>query len=186
MEDNLAGFMKFYTGLRAGLNACGFNPHLLPLLPRIHPDVNLVITPIVTSSALVVGIGNDPANICTPSVEHWQQAHHSLGMTLYALLLDLINSSAQYAYLALHNGLQLGETNGFAVLVLGIIRMHHPRVANSLAPSYSSIYVQPPTMKPPGPADTYKLAHATYIAKYRDWETQLQYYPEFSIFDQHS
>jgi hypothetical protein len=31
-DDNLAGFMKFYTGLRAGLNACGFNPHLLPLL----------------------------------------------------------------------------------------------------------------------------------------------------------
>ena len=135
--------MKFYTGLRAGLNACGFNPHLLPLLPRIRPDVDLSITPIVASSALVIGIGNDPANLRTPSVEHWQRAHNSLGMTLYALLLDLITSSARYAYQALHNGLQLGNTNGFAVLH-EIICKPHPSFANSLAPSYSSIYARPP------------------------------------------
>jgi hypothetical protein len=122
-EDTLVGFMKFYTALRAGLNACGFNPHLLPLLPRICPDVDLVITPIVSSSALVIGIGNDPANLRTPSVDHWQRAHDSLGMTLYALLLESIRSSARHAYQALHNGLQLGESNGFAVLH-EIIKMH--------------------------------------------------------------
>jgi hypothetical protein len=75
----------------------------------------------------------------------------------------------------------LGKMNGFAVLHK-IIRMHHPSIANSLAPSYSSIYVCPPTMKPPGQADAYELVHATYIAQYHDWETQLRYYPEFTHF----
>lgn len=37
-------------------------------------------------------------------------------------------------------------------------------------------------MKTPGQEDTYKLAHATYITSYHDWETQLQYYPEFTHF----
>jgi hypothetical protein len=173
--------MQFYTALRAGLNACGFNPHLLPLLPRIRPDVDLVITPIVASSALVIGIGNDPANLCTPSIDHWQRAHDSLGMTLYALLLDSIKSSARHAHQALHNGLQLGESNGFAVLH-EIICMHHPSVANSLAPGYSTVFSRPPSMKPPGHDGTYELSHATYIANYRDWETQLRYYPEFTHF----
>jgi hypothetical protein len=63
--------MRFYTAMRAGLNACGFNPHLLPILSRIRPDVDLVLTPIVASSALVIGIGNDPANLRTPTIAHW-------------------------------------------------------------------------------------------------------------------
>jgi hypothetical protein len=37
-------------------------------------------------------------------------------------------------------------------------------------------------MKPPGRDGTYELLHATYIANYRDWETQLRYYPEFTHF----
>jgi hypothetical protein len=142
-DDNLAGFMKFYTALQAGLNACGFNPHfLLPLLPRIRPDVDLVITPIVASSSLVIGTGDNPAYLRTPKITHWQHAHDSLGMTLYALLLDSIKPSARHAYQALHNALQLGESNGFAV-IHEIIRLHHPRIANSLAPSYSTIYTRP-------------------------------------------
>jgi hypothetical protein len=180
-DDNLAGFMKFYTALRAGLNACGFNPHLLPLLPRIRPDVDLVVTPIVASSALVIGLGDNPANLRTPPISHWQRAHDSLGMTLYALLLDSIKPSARHAYQALHNALQLGESNGFAV-IHEIIRLHHPRIANSLAPSYSSIFTRPPTMATPGRDGTYELSHATYLAHYRDWETQLRYYPEFTHF----
>jgi hypothetical protein len=111
-DDNLPVFMKFYTALHAGLNACGFNPHLLPILPHIWPEVDLVITPIVDTSALVKGIGNDPANLRTPSVTNWQRAHDSLGMTLYALLLECIKPSACRAYQALYNGLQLGESNG--------------------------------------------------------------------------
>jgi hypothetical protein len=180
-DDNLAGFMKFYTALRAGLNACGFNPHLLPLLPRIRPDVDLVLTPIVSTSTLVIGSGNDPSTLRTPTIAHWQRAHDSLGMTLYALLLESIKPTARHAYQALHNGLQLGESNGFAVLH-EIIRMHHPSVANSLAPGYSTVYTRPPSMKAPGRDDTYELAHSTYIASYRDWETQLRYYPEFAHF----
>jgi hypothetical protein len=69
-EDTLADFMPFYTALRAGLNLGGFKPHLLPILPCIHPDVDLVLTPIVESSALVIGIGNDPNNLWTPGVKH--------------------------------------------------------------------------------------------------------------------
>jgi hypothetical protein len=115
-DDNLAGFIKFYMALHAGLNACGFNPHLLPILPRISPEVDLVIMPIAAALALIVGIGNDPSNLRTPSVEHWQQAHDSLGMMLYTLLLESICSLARHAYQVLHNGLQLGESNGFAAM----------------------------------------------------------------------
>jgi hypothetical protein len=111
--------MKFYNALRAGLNTRGFNPHLLPILPRIRPDVDLVITPIVEASTLVlvIGTGNDPSTLWTPNVAHWQRAHDSLVMTLYALLLKSICSLAHHAHQALHNGLRLvGESNGFAVL----------------------------------------------------------------------
>jgi hypothetical protein len=180
-EDTLAAFMRFYTALHAGLNACGFNPHLLPILPRICPDVDLVLTPIVANSLLVIRIGNDPNNLRTPTIDHWQRAHDSLGMTLYALLLKSIRSSTHHAYQALQNGLQLGESNGFVVLH-EIVRMHHPNVANSLAPSYSTIFNRPPSMKPPGRDGSYELAHSTYVANYQDWETQLRYYPEFTHF----
>jgi hypothetical protein len=148
--------MKFYTSLRAGLNACGYNPHLLPILPRIRPDADLVITPIVAESVLVIGSGNDPSALRTPNIAHWQRTHDSLGMILYALFLETIRSSASHAYQALHNGLRLGKSNGFAVLH-EIVRMHHPSVANSLAPSYASIYNQPPVMKAPGKGETYEL-----------------------------
>jgi hypothetical protein len=165
VDDTLASFMQFYTALRAGLNACGFNPHLLPILPRIRHDADLVITPIVDASALIIGTGNDPSTLRTPSVTHWQRAHDSLGMTLYALFQDSIRSSARHAYQALHNGLRLGETNGFAVLH-ELVRMHHPRVANSLAPSYSSVYNHPPSMQPRRREESYELSHATYSATF--------------------
>jgi hypothetical protein len=147
--DSLAGFMRLYTALRVGLNAFGFNPHLLPILPRIPPDADLIITSIVEASPLVIGSGNDPSALRTPTVPHWQRAHDSLGMTLYAPLLEAIKPSARHAYQTLHNGLRLGETDGFAVLH-EIVRMHHPSVANSLAPHYSTIYNKPPSMKLPG------------------------------------
>jgi hypothetical protein len=67
-------------------------------------------------------------------------------MALYALLLEFIHSSACHAYQALHNGLQPGESNGFAV-IHGIICMHHSSVANSLAPGYSTIYNWTPSMQ---------------------------------------
>jgi hypothetical protein len=70
-------------------------------------------------------------------------------MTLYALLLEMIRPTARHALQALHNGLRLGESNGFAVLQ-EIIHMHHPSVANTLAPSYAMIYNEPPSMKTPG------------------------------------
>jgi hypothetical protein len=70
-DDTLAGFMNFYTSLRAGLNSCGFNPHLLPLLLRIRPGMNLVLTPIVPESVLVIGSGTDPLAICTPTIAYW-------------------------------------------------------------------------------------------------------------------
>jgi hypothetical protein len=180
-DDTLAGFMKFYTSLRAGLNSCGFNPHLLPLLPRIRPDLDLVLTPIVPELVLVIGTGNDPLALRTSTLTYWQQAHDSLGMTLYILLLETIRPTARHAFLALHNGLRLGESNGFAVLQ-EIICMHHPSVANSLAPTYAMIYSKPPSMKIPSREGTYKLAHATYSAEFSDWETQLRYYPDFAHF----
>jgi hypothetical protein len=36
-NETLASFMKFYTSLCAGLNLCGFNPHLLPILLQMRP-----------------------------------------------------------------------------------------------------------------------------------------------------
>jgi hypothetical protein len=39
---------------------------------------------------LVIGSGNDPSALRTPTLSHWQWAHDSLGMTLYALLLESI------------------------------------------------------------------------------------------------
>jgi hypothetical protein len=113
--------------LRAGLNSCGFHPHLLPVLPRIWPDADLAITPLVAASVLVIGSSNGPPALHTPTVEHWQRAHDSLGMTLYALLLKNIKATARHAYQALHNGLRLSESNGFVVLH-EVIWMHHPLV----------------------------------------------------------
>jgi hypothetical protein len=179
-DDTLSGFMKFYTALRAGLNACGFSPHLLPILPLIRPDANLIDTPIIESSLLVIGTG-DPTNLRQPTVQHWQREHDSLGMTLYALLLDSIRKTAFHAYSALNNQLQLGASNGFTVLQ-EIIRRHHPRIANTLAPAYATILANQPKMVPPGRKGTYELSHATYLATFRDWETQLSYYQEFIHF----
>jgi hypothetical protein len=68
-DDMLASFMKFYTSLRTRLNSCGFNPHLLPILPQIRPDVDLTITPIIEESRPVIGIGNDP-RICAHHISH--------------------------------------------------------------------------------------------------------------------
>jgi hypothetical protein len=174
--------MKFYTTLRAGLNSCGFfNPHLLPILPCIRPDVDLTITPIVKESRPTIGIGNDTHDWCTPYLDYWQQAHDSSGMTLFAFLMDLIQSLAPYAYQAMNNELKLGASNGFSVLH-EMICMHHPCMNNSLAPSYSSIFNSPPIMAPPGQEGSYELSHLTYIALYSNWETQLWYYPEFTHF----
>jgi hypothetical protein len=180
-DDTLTGFMKFYTALRAGLNACGFSPHLLPLLPLIRPDANLIDTPIIESSLLVIGTGQDPANLRQPTVQHWQREHDSLGMTLYALLLEAIRKTAFQAYSALNNQLQLGAANGFTVLQ-EIIRRHHPRIANTLAPSYATILANQPKMIAPGREGTYELSHTTYLATFCDWETQLSYYQEFIHF----
>jgi hypothetical protein len=116
-DDTLTGLMKFYTALHAGLNACGFCPHLLPLLPLIRPDANLIDTPIIKLSHIVIGTtGQDPTNFCQPTVQHWQREHDSLGMTLYALLLDAIRKTAFQVYSVLNNQLQLGASNGFTVL----------------------------------------------------------------------
>jgi hypothetical protein len=105
-DDTLVNFMKFYTTLRAGLNSCGFfNPHLLPILPCIRPDVDLTITPIVKESRPTINIGNHTHDWCTPYLDYWQQAHDSIGMTLFALLMDLIQSLALYAYQAMNNEL---------------------------------------------------------------------------------
>jgi hypothetical protein len=60
--------------------------------------------------------------------------------------------------------------------------MHHPSVANSLAPGYDVVYNQPPIMHAPGREGNYELAHATYIATFSDWETHLRYYPKFAHF----
>jgi hypothetical protein len=54
--------------------------------------------------------------------------------------------------------------------------MHHPSVANSLAPGYDVVHNQPPPplMHAPGQEGRYELTHATYIATFSDWETQLR------------
>ncbi len=70
-------------------------------------------------------------------------------MTLYALLLEAIRKTAFQAYSALNNQLQLGAANGFTVLQ-EIIRRHHPRIANTLAPSYATILANQPKMIAPG------------------------------------
>jgi hypothetical protein len=93
-------------------------------------------------------------------------------MTLYALLMDSIQSSAPYAYQAMNNELKLRASNGFNVLH-EMIQMHHPRMTNSLAPAYSTLFNNPPIMKAPSCNDLYKLSHSNYIALYSSWETQL-------------
>lgn len=177
-DDNLPAFMKLYTALCAGLNTCSFNPHLLSILPCIRPEVDLV-TLIVVESALIVGTGKDPSNLCTPRINCWQQAHDSLGMTLYALLLESIKLSAHNAYQALHNGLNWVNPMvlpWYMKIFACIVRVSQ----NSLAPAYSVIYSQPPTMQIPGHKGTYKLSHSTYITNYCNWEKQLRYYSEFT------
>jgi hypothetical protein len=101
-------------------------------------------------------------------------------MTLYALLLDAIRKTAFQAYSVLNNQLQLGASNGFTVLQ-EIICRHHPPIANTLAPSYATILANQHKMLPPGQEGTYELLHATYLATFCDWETQLSYYQDFRL-----
>jgi hypothetical protein len=54
-DNNLAGLMKFCTILHACLNACGLTP--------IYCPYYRVSALMLTLSALVVGIGNEPANL---------------------------------------------------------------------------------------------------------------------------
>jgi hypothetical protein len=65
-DNTLSGFMKFYTALCAGLNGCGFSPHLLPILPLKRPDTNVIDTPIIESLLIGMGTGQDPTNLRQP------------------------------------------------------------------------------------------------------------------------
>ena len=94
-DDSLSSFVQFYTSLRAGLQSCSFHPHLLPLLDLLRPDTDLTVTPI--SILELPSIQQD-----VPTLAYWQRQHDNLGMTLYALLLETIPSSAPCPFRPTH------------------------------------------------------------------------------------
>jgi hypothetical protein len=78
----------------------------------LHPDTDLTVTPI--SALELPAIGSQQGYTLT--LPYWQQQHDNLGMTLYALLLETIPSSAPRAQQIVKQGLQLGSANGFTTL----------------------------------------------------------------------
>jgi hypothetical protein len=178
-DDSLTSFVQFYTFLRAGLQSCSYHPHLLLLLDLLRPDTDLTVTPI--SALEVPAIGSQQEY--TPTLPYWQRRRDNLGMTLYALLLETIPSSAPRAQHIVRQGLQLGSANGFTALQ-GILCHVHPRLASCIAPTYDSILQAPPVMTKPLKLQQcpYELALVAYQAAHRDWIHQLSLYrPEYQI-----
>ena len=59
------------------------------------------------------------------------------GMILYAVLSNAVKSSATQVHQIVKNALHMGVSNGFKVMH-EILQQHHPKVANSLAPTYNT------------------------------------------------
>jgi hypothetical protein len=71
----------------------------------------------------------------------------------------------------------LGNPNGLTVLH-DLLRCHHPRVLDLIAPAFDVIYLNSPKMTKPGKGCTYDLVVDDFKARCNEWELSISMYPE--------
>jgi hypothetical protein len=116
-------------------------------------------------------------DIDEPPRDHWQTQHDTLGMNLYPLLEHTIKHSATRARSLVEKSFTLGNPNGLTILH-DLLRYHHPRVLDSIAPPFDIIYLNSPKMQKPGKGSTYDLTVDDFKARCNEWELSISMYPE--------
>jgi hypothetical protein len=174
-DDSTKAFLRFYyAALRSGLGACGYHEELLPTLSTARVGFDVRDTPLVNEDLVTVGrtMGMDE-----PPRDHWQSQHDTLGMNLYPLLDYAIKATATRARHLVDNSITLGNPNGLTILH-DLLRYHHPRVLDSLAPPFETNYHNSPKMQKPGKDSTYDLMVDDFKARCNEWELSISMYPE--------
>jgi hypothetical protein len=75
------------------------------------------------------------------------------------------------------NSVTLENPNGHCI-IHDLLRYHHPRVLDSLAPAFDEIYRKSPKMIKPERGSTYDLAVDDFKARCNEWELSISMYPE--------
>jgi hypothetical protein len=173
-DDSTKSFLRLYAVARSGLGVCGYHEELLPTLSTARVGFDVRDTPIVDEDLITVGKTMD---IDEPPRDHWQTQHDTLGMNLYPLLEHTIKPSATWSCLLVKNSVTLGNPNGLTILH-DLLRYHHPRVLDSIAPPFDDIYLNSPKMQRPGKGSTYDLTVDDFKARCNEWELSISMYPE--------
>jgi hypothetical protein len=71
----------------------------------------------------------------------------------------------------------LGNPNGLNI-IHALLRFHHPRILDSIAPPFEMIYQNSPKMQKPLKGSTYDLAVDDFKARCNEWELSISIYPE--------
>jgi hypothetical protein len=142
-DDSTKAFLRLYAALRSGLGASGYHEELLPTLSTARVGFDVRDTPLVDEDLITVG---KTMEMDEPPRDHWQSQHDTLGMNLYLLLEDVIKESATRSRHLVNNSATLGNPNGLNILHY-LLRYHHPRVLDSLAPPFDHIYLNSPKMQ---------------------------------------
>jgi hypothetical protein len=177
-NDSMKSFLRFYAPARSGLGACGYHEELLPTLSTARVGFDVRNTPIVDEDLITVG---KMMEIDEPPRDHWQTQHDTLGMNLYPLLEYAIKPSATRSCLLVENSVTLGNPNGLTILH-DLLRYHHPRALDYIAPPFNVIYAKSPKMQKPGKGSTYDLAVDDFRARCNEWELIISMYPEVLTF----
>jgi hypothetical protein len=173
-DDSTKSFLRFYAAARPGLGACGYHEELLPTLLTARVGFDVRDTPIVEEDLITV---DKIMEIDEPPKEHWQTQHNTIGMNLYPLLEFVIKSSAKRSRALVETSVTLGNPNGLNILH-DLLRYHHPRVLDSIAPPFDIVYLNSPKMHNPEKGSTYDITVDDYKAKCNEWELSILMYPE--------
>jgi hypothetical protein len=174
-DDSTKSFIRFYVAARSGLGACGYHEELLPTLSTARVGFDVRDMPIVDEDLITVG---KTMEMDVPPREHWQTQHDTLlGMNVYLLLEFAIKSSATRSRHLVENSATLGNPNGLDILY-DLLRYHHHRVLDSIAPPFDVIYLNSPKMLKPSKGSTYDLTVDDYKARCNEWKLSISMYPE--------
>jgi hypothetical protein len=136
-DDSTKAFLRFYAALRSGLGACGYHEELPPTLSTARVGFDVRDTPLVSEDLVTVG---RTMEMDEPPRDHRQSQHDTLGMHLYPLLDYAIKASATRSRHLVENSVTLGNPSGNGLGILhDLLRYHHPRVLDSLAPPFETI-----------------------------------------------
>jgi hypothetical protein len=174
-DDSTKVFLRFYTALRSGLGTCSYHEELLPTLSAARVGFDVRDTPLVDEDLVTVG---KTMEMDEPPRDHWQSQHDStLGMNLYPLMEYAIKESATRSRPLVDNSITLGNPNGLNILH-DLMRYHHPRVLDSLAPPFDHIHLNSPKMRKPSKGSTCDLTVDDFKARCNEWELSISMHPE--------